>query len=804
MELAFQQQSEATTGTTQPSNNIVTECYEDFCLNVEKNLQKKALASKRDDIHVEKKRGQGGYVITLNSVYELYKQALRSCFASGATGNDLVGVVRIDVDATRKGHFRDVINVSKLGMPLFTINLFHTTSRMQINGKQPEIFLKKVLPVCDSLINKYLQIQGITIDQYKSSMQYALSQAMHGSNVEGAPQNKKPCPAASSKMIAHQGIIEDDGVESLMESQQKDEDIVTENHIEQTNEEVAPPIETNGLDQDEIEKDPIKETSHAQTPLKHVEEKEETVTEETVSIESDVTTDRNNHQEINKTQEETGSISGNEDSPPSQNSSEKQRKKQNPSSPEKSSQKKKRNRKRRKDRQNQKVTTQYCIKDCKYNRKETELISMIQCNLCFIWFHYPCTKDEPELLDKCMAYTCPSCRQITSKVQQLTSDMLIMSEKIEKFPNMTGIYKSLVKCARHIQSETQKQREVLKSLKEELKQQKTRYDNLLEEHKTLKTQLDTQCSEIKDQLRQICKNLSEPTPSQYNPTRQEYTDGHDDYSDDDSILSLLDHNLENVNTSKESSDQDALRAERGSYRSNNITSESYAEKVRRSPFQQEEVEYTSATRVQGHNDTLSNFYPCRLHFDGQTFRSSEAVYQYQRAMYHNMPDLAQTIRNSRHAGESKRLADQYIQDTVYWEYDKYEVMWNVLKLKVEQSQEFVKALLETNGSQLQHTVQDRYWGTGLKETSSSFPGENIFGNLLEHLRQRLLDRTAHKPSNNSYRNRNLNDHRYQPRCDFCSVTGHLKDTCHFGRPVQCYQCGYYGHKSSNCYYYSYY
>ena len=38
----------------------------------------------------------------------------------------------------------------------------------------------------------------------------------------------------------------------------------------------------------------------------------------------------------------------------------------------------------------------------------------------------------------------------------------------------------------------------------------------------------------------------------------------------------------------------------------------------------------------------------------------------------------------------------------------------------------------------------------------------------------------------------------QPRCHYCSETGHMKESCHHKKPVVCYTCGYTGHKSKLC------
>ena len=198
----------------------------------------------------------------------------------------------------------------------------------------------------------------------------------------------------------------------------------------------------------------------------------------------------------------------------------------------------------------------------------------------------------------------------------------------------------------------------------------------------------------------------------------------------------------------------------------------------------------SAIRVQGHKDTLSNFYPCDLYHRGLSFGSSEAVYQYEKALYHGDYSLAESIRQARHAGHAKRMADQYIRDSPDWERESEYIMWNTLNLKADQCSQFRSELLKTGDKELQHTVTDKRWGTGSTSLQTTFNGYNLYGSMLEKLRSKI--------TNNKHPGETYRTHERQPSCDHCGLTGHLKSKCYYKYPIQCYNCYYYGHKQKVC------
>ena len=47
----------------------------------------------------------------------------------------------------------------------------------------------------------------------------------------------------------------------------------------------------------------------------------------------------------------------------------------------------------------------------------------------------------------------------------------------------------------------------------------------------------------------------------------------------------------------------------------------------------------------GYKNALSNFFPCQLYYEGQSFASSEHLYQYLKAEYHDQPEICHEIIN---------------------------------------------------------------------------------------------------------------------------------------------------------------
>lgn len=127
---------------------------------------------------------------------------------------------------------------------------------------------------------------------------------------------------------------------------------------------------------------------------------------------------------------------------------------------------------------------------------------------------------------------------------------------------------------------------------------------------------------------------------------------------------------------------------------------------------------------------LSNFWPCKIIFDGIEYASSEAAYQAQKTTDINLRREMAALPpgQSKRAGQNLILRDD-------WDKIRYLVMYEILECKFAQNPEFLSQLKETKTAYLQegNNWGDVYWGVDLK----SGRGANNLGILLMHLRSKL-------------------------------------------------------------------
>ena len=125
---------------------------------------------------------------------------------------------------------------------------------------------------------------------------------------------------------------------------------------------------------------------------------------------------------------------------------------------------------------------------------------------------------------------------------------------------------------------------------------------------------------------------------------------------------------------------------------------------------------------------LSNFYPCTVTYEGETFGSAERAFQAakceDKSLWYRF-QLAQTEQDAKYFGRHVQLRSD-------WEQIKDEVMYTVLKSKFE-TKRLKKLLLETGDAHIEegNNHGDRYWGTVKGE------GRNQLGKTLMRIREEL-------------------------------------------------------------------
>jgi predicted NAD-dependent protein-ADP-ribosyltransferase YbiA (DUF1768 family) len=248
----------------------------------------------------------------------------------------------------------------------------------------------------------------------------------------------------------------------------------------------------------------------------------------------------------------------------------------------------------------------------------------------------------------------------------------------------------------------------------------------------------------------------------------------------------------------------------------------------------------------GKKHPLSNCFPCNLEIDDSLFYHSEGAYQFMKVSHmansantplerSNLQRLAERIKKTKSPSKSKSLGK--IMTNHHWKM-KLDTMNHLVEHKVACSQIVKETLENTDNKCLIENTDNEYWAGG-----KDGHGLQVLGRILEGARMdmrreggqlipstplpktvplklsHVIDygRHEHKyfkhtrendmqqqQNSRHFRERQVNisndynRHWYQPRCDFCSETGHLKNTCQHRNYVQCYQCSGWGHKSNNC------
>ena len=203
---------------------------------------------------------------------------------------------------------------------------------------------------------------------------------------------------------------------------------------------------------------------------------------------------------------------------------------------------------------------------------------------------------------------------------------------------------------------------------------------------------------------------------------------------------------------------------------------------------------------QGHQHPLSNFFACELDIYDRTFYSSEAAYQYRKALEYEEWDLAEEIALTQRAIDAKRLGDTIHTDEQWWKM-RESVMMEIITEKAKQCPEFKNTLLASQGNSLVEDTQHKFWGRGRQEK-----GKNKLGVLLEILRSNITSSPKQRAYTPKKREGSVKSHpashgnRRDPGCGFCGERGHSSDTCGHGRPIRCRNCQGYRHKEKHCWY----
>lgn len=146
---------------------------------------------------------------------------------------------------------------------------------------------------------------------------------------------------------------------------------------------------------------------------------------------------------------------------------------------------------------------------------------------------------------------------------------------------------------------------------------------------------------------------------------------------------------------------------------------------------------------------FSNFYPCTIKAEGQTFRSSEQYFMWQKAKHFGDDVIAQAILDAEGPKQAKALGRRVAGfDTEEWHKVSFEKMYNAVYAKFTQNRKLKNILTDKSldgKTFVEGSPIDFIWGVGIRwddpmiADEANWRGENRLGKVLNKVRQDILD-----------------------------------------------------------------
>lgn len=291
---------------------------DEFELNQESALKKKFDACKRPDI-TYKPYGTGLILEFSSAMYEVFKVSVNDYYNETSESEPFSTVWRKDVDIKDQNH-RDIVQVINLdGHKEYTVQLFHTTSKLQVNGNDYTLFITRDLPKLQKIAIHHITSTGKTTSDLNQQLTDVIHAALTHVNVpDGESQNQDSASKSDQGNIRVQNAL----------------------------------------------------------PAAAIGEKDN---------------HNNNNQGARRKTRKANIQSSNRI---------------------------------------------VCLeRGCKYGRQDRENISMIQCGMCFMYYHYACTGDDQDILNQCVIFTCRDCRTMPSRVYSIMTDLETVKEDVSELPS---------------------------------------------------------------------------------------------------------------------------------------------------------------------------------------------------------------------------------------------------------------------------------------------------------------------------------------------------------------------------------
>ncbi len=154
------------------------------------------------------------------------------------------------------------------------------------------------------------------------------------------------------------------------------------------------------------------------------------------------------------------------------------------------------------------------------------------------------------------------------------------------------------------------------------------------------------------------------------------------------------------------------------------------------------MEKEKIIKFKGKYAFLSNFYRCKVEYEGLTYPSAENAYQAAKTAPFRREQFTKISPK-----EAKKLGKKVplLGGASSWESRKLKVMEEVVRAKFKQNPQLAEKLLETKDAILIEgtTWGDEFWGVNLKKPDPNSPwgykGKNLLGQILMKIRKELRE-----------------------------------------------------------------
>ena len=358
----------------------------EFELNKEASLKKKLEACERQDIKIKPYRS--GLLLEFSSVmYEAMRAAVNDYFDPISDELNFNVTWKKDVDLKKQNH-RDVVHVNTVeNKKEYTMQLFHTTSGMQVNGSEYQKFVTRDLPNLQKIAKHYISSSGYTSSDLNDQLSDVIRSSM--TQLDPTYPNHGRSETSESKECQKESQYE-----MITDSLQK----ATESHLK---------------------KNEVKTTENGLP-----------------SSADQIVTDKSK-----------GAIT---------------------------------------KQKNNKTSNFHCLfKGCKYGRTERSGVAMIQCSLCFTYFHYPCTGDDENLLQDCVVFTCRDCRTVAGRIYSIMTNLDDVKDTVNNITTVSQTVEQLKTQCRQIQGELKQIKSAVNKIQKSLENQQSRPPVVISQPHTL-------------------------------------------------------------------------------------------------------------------------------------------------------------------------------------------------------------------------------------------------------------------------------------------------------------------------------